>query len=767
MVSNKKLFSVGNFDFRLQHLLVIGVLILSVSISMSIRSIPASHGFELFEFDPFFNLRATEYILNNGPNAYFEWTDDKSYHPYGRDVSETSQVMLHFTTAYMYQLFGFGSSLYDFTVLFPLVIGSLTAVSVFAFVRVLAGTSAGLFAALIFSVSVPIFSRGLIGWFKSEPLGLFFGFLAIYLFVSGIKNNHKKISAIKLAFGGLFLALGISAWGGILFFIMPIAIFYFFLPFFKNEKKFSIWAAPAFSVSFILFSLIFERSQSFIIGYAGILILLPTIYVIISEIIKNFSSEKTKIRNCLIFLGSIIGVGLGIGSSGFLGLPSLRYLNAVNPFLTSTDTLTDSVAEHMTTSQSISFSLLSVFLIFGLIGIWLIFSKKNNLKLDMKIFALITSIFAIYVSSAFVRLELYASVGLLILGSIGLSILLQKILVQEKQYASKFIFPAVIIILFIIPLVSPDDNNWLGWADFAPSILTGGAATYSDTSDDWKDAMQWLKENSEPDAVIASWWDYGYWITTLSERSTLIDNATLIDWQIKKVAFSLITTPDRSWNILHSHYSEDVSSYFGEETITKFGGQIESEFIKEYKENNDGRDCELLLIHEKIIGPSGNFARESCNPVTKGLDADYLVIYVAGERFYADNISYPLYTLEGGGDESKKSWFAKISGHQVSKFIQDDNISPTQYFLDNSTLGQLMPYSIVKYVELNTGRTFDQYQSGLIPVYVNDLKFKDPENDPFILVYASPSFYSQQPGTMNAVLIYKINPDYQSNQEIL
>ena len=78
-----------------------------------------------------------------------------------------------------------------------------------------------------------------------------------------------------------------------------------------------------------------------------------------------------------------------------------------------------------------------------------------------------------------------------------------------------------------------------------------------------------------------------------------------------------------------------------------------------------------------------------------------------------------------------------------------------------------MPYSIVKYVELNTGRTFDQYQSGLIPVYVNDLKFKDPENDPFILVYASPSFYSQQPGTMNAVLIYKINPDYQSNQEIL
>ena len=80
--------------------------------------------------------------------------------------------------------------------------------------------------------------------------------------------------------------------------------------------------------------------------------------------------------------------------------------------------------------------------------------------------------------------------------------------------------------------------------------------------------------------------------------------------------------------------------------------------------------------------------------------------------------------------------------------------------MENSTLGMLTPFSIYKYVEPNTGRTFDTYQNGLIPVYVNDLKFKDPENDPFYLVYASPSFYSQEPGVMSAVLVYKINHDY-------
>ena len=130
MISNQKLFSLGDFDFRLQHLLVIGVLILSFSISMSIRSTPLAYGFELFEFDPFFNYRATDYILENGYDAYFKWIDEKTWHPFGRNVSETSQVTLHITAASLYPAFNFGSSLYDFTILFPLIIGSLTSIIV-------------------------------------------------------------------------------------------------------------------------------------------------------------------------------------------------------------------------------------------------------------------------------------------------------------------------------------------------------------------------------------------------------------------------------------------------------------------------------------------------------------------------------------------------------------------------------------------------------------------------------------------------------------
>ncbi|MBA4458158.1 MAG: hypothetical protein H2A90_00125, partial [Nitrosopumilaceae archaeon] len=63
---NSTLFSIGKFDLKLNHLLIIGILALSFSISMLIRAQPADFGWELHEFDPFFNYRASEYVVENG-----------------------------------------------------------------------------------------------------------------------------------------------------------------------------------------------------------------------------------------------------------------------------------------------------------------------------------------------------------------------------------------------------------------------------------------------------------------------------------------------------------------------------------------------------------------------------------------------------------------------------------------------------------------------------------------------------------------------------
>ena len=200
MISNTTLFQIKSFDFKLHHLAVIGILLLSFSMSYVIRSQTLDYGFELNEFDPFFNFRATEYLLENGFSKYFEWHDNKSWYPTGRDVSATSQTMLHITAATSYQIFGGNSNLYDFTILFPLVIGSLTVIVIFALVRLFAGTTAGLISSLLFAVSLPITIRGMAGWFKSEPLGIFYGLLGMYFFLSGIKSENKKIAILKIIF---------------------------------------------------------------------------------------------------------------------------------------------------------------------------------------------------------------------------------------------------------------------------------------------------------------------------------------------------------------------------------------------------------------------------------------------------------------------------------------------------------------------------------------------------------------------------------------
>lgn len=44
--------------------------------------------------------------------------------------------------------------------------------------------------------------------------------------------------------------------------------------------------------------------------------------------------------------------------------------------------------------------------------------------------------------------------------------------------------------------------------------------------DDFREAYYWLRENTPEDAVVMSWWDYGYQIAGMADRPTLVDNNT-------------------------------------------------------------------------------------------------------------------------------------------------------------------------------------------------------------------------------------------------
>jgi len=697
--------TIKKFEFRLQHLLIIGILVLSFTTSFLIRSQPADYGFELNEFDPFFNFRATEFLVENGLSEYFDWHDSLSWYPEGRNVSSTSQVMLHITAAGIYQIFGGNSSLYEFTILFPVILSSLTVIVIFALVRVVGGTTAGLFAALFFSISVPIIIRGTMGWFKSEPLGLFYGLLGLYLFLSGIKTENKKIAVSKIIGAGIILSFGLASWGGIQFFVIPIGVFILALPFIRKDHDFLLWSIPLFVISFLSTILLFERPGSgFVFGFGGFSLIGPTIFLIICIIIQKFSKKETKTRNGLIFLCAILIIGSILivtnEDSNLLPLPSFRYLNAINPFLTTTDPLVDSVAEHATTTISQSFYFHSILMIFAGLGIWFVLGKKSkiyHLEKDMISFSLIMGLLGVYVSSAFVRLEVFASISIIILSSVGLSILTKEILQilvenERKKNLMKLSYLIVIILLLMTPFVIPENGNWMTVSKVPPTILNGGSV-YDVATDDWKESLEWIKTNTPKDSVIAAWWDYGYWISTMSDRTTLTDNATIDSKKIQKIAKTLLSPPNEAWNTL------------------------------------------------------------------KEMGADYVVIFVAGQKIDQLN-EKPLYLLNGGGDESKKQWFMRIAGEPVEKYLHMDGISGTDYFWNNTLLGKLFPFSTLVYVDPRDGELQSEtYRPGFTPIYVKNIKYPSNGEGPFRLVHGSPSFENEDQ-ILLGIFIYEINDNY-------
>src|SRR5918996_3016015 len=730
---NGVLFHVGNYNFKVRHMLVIAVLAIAFSTAFIMRSYPIKYGYYLNEFDPYFDYRATKYIIDNGLEAYLKWHDNMSWYPDGRDIPRTSQVGLHVTAAYLYKIFGGNSSVLDFTIILPVVLGSLTTIVVFALVRTLGGTTAGLFSALLFAFTPSIIQRGNLGWFKSEPLGLFFGLLSIYLFISAIKHREKKYAIAKAVTGGLLLGLANASWGGVQYFSIPLSIFFICLPFFRRDIQLPMYVAIAFTIFTLISAGAFPRpGMSFVLGLPGIALIGGTAFLIVANFLKKLSQPRTVNRNTLLLLIAFITIAISFLLAGTYYSSSFRYLNAINPFLSSQNPLVESVAEHFTPTVVDYFTDYSILLMFAGLGAWIAFKRRD----DMSLFALIIGITGVYVSATFARLMVFSSIGIIVLASLGLYEVTRNILEYREHLASRstslkttklkkrlehgrvqtpikrivrIAYVGIIIFMLSIPLLDyrgilyPQNSNWLSSADVPPSIANGGTG-YRLQTNDWIDALDWMSKNTPKDAVIAAWWDYGYWITTLGNRTSLADNATINQTRIATLAKMFIEEPEAGIRI------------------------------------------------------------------AKDLKADYILIYLVAQRFSGMNTT-SFYTLGNGGDESKKQWFMRIGGFDERNYLEQDGVTPTPRFWNATLLGELIPFTPVTYASFQNGMLTniqEDYSPGTLGLYAQDVKFPANEtaNQPLSLAYSSPSFRSNNNGLVFGVLLYKVNYDNEPNLSV-
>ena len=147
----KVLLRRGKYEFELRHLLIVAVLAICFTTAFIMRAYPAKYGFYLNEFDPYFDYRATKYIVDNGLEAYLKWHDTMSWYPEGRNIPATSQSGLHIISAFSlsnlwwrYDLIGF-HNLASCNSRFPYNNSNV------CLVRTIGGTTAGLFSALLFA----------------------------------------------------------------------------------------------------------------------------------------------------------------------------------------------------------------------------------------------------------------------------------------------------------------------------------------------------------------------------------------------------------------------------------------------------------------------------------------------------------------------------------------------------------------------------------------------------------------------------------------
>ena len=261
---------------------------------------------------------------------------------------------------------------------------------------------------------------------------------------------------------------------------------------------------------------------------------------------------------------------------------------------------------------------------------------------------------------------------------------------------AKAAYVAGITALLTIPLVYAGGTDTLFTLTGSPPTLLTGGTGLAAPMPDWVHALAWIKNHTPGDAVVAAWWDYGYWITTMGERATLADNATSDSERIERLAGMFMSRPDAAW-----------------EELVDMGADYVVVFVPgAWRAAPDGSVSQYYMLQH-----GGDESKKQWFIRIAGLD----------EREY-------LHT--DGMSGTDLFWHRTALGKLVP-------FSPVAY-VDPS----------------DAARQYGSYAPGTVAIYAKDVKFDAGSGGPFRLAYASPSFESGTGGPVLAVLIYEVNADY-------
>jgi len=546
----------GAFGRRLRidagDFLNLALLLTALSLALTLRLLNFRFGFFLSEFDPYWHYRSAEYISENGIMSFLFWRDYMSWVPGGRDVAISTPIGLPLFAAALQlvlALIGIGVDLMTLTILIPPISGIFAALSVYFFAKELASREAGIVAAILIAFNGSHIERTHLGFFKHETLGIPLIVLTLLFYLKAAKSGDDRRVWSFSILSGLSLGYLAITWTGYVYAAGLVALLTAALTLLSlvDPSKMLV----IFSVVqglFMAMASLFPRSQGEMLSISLAISLAAFGSIIIKREMDRVPSLKAKASLLVgIFavaaLLALVGVQVGL-LSGLYG----KLVVILNPGLRTEQAIIESVSEHKVSNW---FNLFSdhgpTLLLFS-------FSLLTSLMSPnlANVFILLTGASSLYFSTMMVRLGLIFSPFSTSFASIGGQRLIAGIFpggeeaapiqgrrARRRGEAIGFSWVALSGLL-VVGLLAPSVVTGLQHAG-GPVTIAGASLPFGMDWPDWLETVAWIRENTPPGSVIMSWWDYGYWITTLGNRPTIIDNATINTTQVALVGKAFIS----------------------------------------------------------------------------------------------------------------------------------------------------------------------------------------------------------------------------------
>ncbi|CAL3966265.1 unnamed protein product [Diplocarpon coronariae] len=558
----------------------------------------------IHEFDPWFNFRATKYLVQHGFYDFWDWFDDRTWHPLGRVTGGTLYPGLMVTSGAIYhalRALTMPVDIRNICVLLAPGFSGLTAFATYLFTNEMSiSPSAGLLAAIFMGIAPGYISRSVAGSYDNEAIAIFLLVFTFYLWIKALKIG----SAYWGALCALFYGYMVSAWGGYVFItnLIPLHVFVLvcmgrFSP--RLYVSYCSWYAlgtlASMQIPFVGFLPIRSSEHMSALGVFGLLQLVGFVEFVragvpskqFATLLKGFVLAVFVIAFGGLVLLTVSGV-IAPWTGRFYSLWDTGYAKIHIPIIAS-------VSEHQPTAWPAYFFDLNFLIWLFPAGVYLCF---QNLA-DEQVFVVVYSILASYFSGVMVRLMLTLTPIVCVSAALALSNLFDTYLTirspkepvkgapdaatNGKATTKKadglrslrnplvgvyttFSKSTVVGALTSYLLIFVMHCTWVtSNAYSSPSVVL--ASRMPDGSqhiiDDYREAYQWLRQNTAEDAKIMSWWDYGYQIGGMADRPTLVDNNTWNNTHIATVGKAMSCREEVSYQIMRQHEVDYVLVVFG------------------------------------------------------------------------------------------------------------------------------------------------------------------------------------------------------------